>query len=84
MQYQRCKCGAIQWFGSDPPPRCAACAKCGSGPGYSPTTHREPEPHDFSSVEKLQTDQGDATITRCRYCHRTRAQIEKQAKGVVE
>lgn len=82
MQYQRCKCGAVEWFGSDPPPLCAACYKCGSGPGASPTTHREPQPHDFTSVKTIRTDQGEATITRCRYCLKTRPQIEKLAARV--
>ena len=79
MQYQRCKCGNIQWWGETP--RCASCDDCGSGPGYGPDTHREPEPHDFSSVEGIQTDQGAATITLCRYCHNTRAQIEKRRQA---
>ena len=84
MRYQRCQCGACEWFGSDPPPLCDFCNKCGSGPGSSPTTHREPLPHDFASVETIQTDQGDATITRCRYCRKTRQQIEKRAKAAAE
>lgn len=79
MQYQRCKCGAVEWLGSDPPPLCAACAHCGSGPGWSPTTHREPQPHDFTSARTIQTDQGEMTITRCRHCLKTRQQIEKFA-----
>lgn len=77
MRYQRCRCGACEWFGETR--RCDQCSKCKSGPGWSPETHREPEPHDFSRIEKVQTDQGDGTITRCRYCYQTRAEIEKRA-----
>lgn len=78
MQYYRCKCGEHEAWGSMPPARCSQCKKCNSDLSLHPDYHNEPVPHDFSSVEKLTTDQGEATITRCRYCHYTKAQIEKR------
>lgn len=69
-----CECGACEWFGSDPAPRCARCSTCGTGP-----RRREPEPHDFSATSTVETDDGPATLTRCRYCYRTRKQIERMA-----
>ena len=77
MQYYRCKCGEHTAWGSMPPNRCFKCEKCGSDLAQAPGLHRDPVPHDFTSIENIKTDQGDMTITRCRYCHRTKAQIER-------
>lgn len=79
MQYYRCKCGNREAYGSMPPYACDKCEKCGSDLSLHPDYHQEPKPHDFSAVENVQTDQGAATITRCRYCSRTREQIERAA-----
>lgn len=72
MRYAKCRCGSHEWFGSDPPARCARCTDCGTGPH-----ERVPEDHDFSATSKVDTDQGEATITRFRYCYLTRKQIER-------
>ena len=64
------------------PSRCQKCAKCGSSLAQSPSEHREPESHDFSLVETVETDQGQATITRCRYCHHTKKEIGKEESEV--
>jgi hypothetical protein len=59
-----------------PPYACSRCAECGSDLATHPDFHREPKPHDFSFIEKVRTDQGEATITCCRYCMRRRDEIE--------
>lgn len=79
MQYYRCKCGNREAHGSMPPYRCSKCSKCGSDLATHPDLHAEPVEHDFSSVETVKTDQGDATITSCKYCYRTKEQVEKEA-----
>ncbi len=77
MQYARCKCGEMEsWTSGMVPSQCARCDKCGSGYGYSPTTHVEPVPH-LMVPHKVETDDGPATLSRCRYCNHTRAQIKK-------
>lgn len=81
MQYYRCKCGASEAWGSMPPYACSKCSKCGSDLAQAPGLHGEPKDHDFSYVEKVQTDQGEMTRTRCQYCHRTRDEIERERKA---
>lgn len=108
MQYYRCKCGNSEAWGSDAPPRCSRCSKCGSDLATPPDEHSEPLPHEFEASEKTEhynaclqialdvlvgaPDRSSAAITarkiadgikvaaakheRCRYCLRTRAQIE--------
>jgi hypothetical protein len=76
MLYYRCKCGNTQAWGSMPPNRCDKCESCGSDLALDPEGHREPSPHDFSAVQEVVTDQGTATITRCRHCYRTKAELE--------
>lgn len=80
MQYYRCKCGRKEAWGSMSPPLCSRCPDCGTNLATAPDIHGEPQDHDFSLVEKVETDQGDATITRCRYCHRTRREIERSVR----
>lgn len=80
MQYWRCKCGKSQAFGSMPPDRCASCKACGSDFAQAPDRHRDPLPHDFSHTKQVETDNGPQPLTRCRYCHLTRAEIERREK----
>lgn len=80
MQYYRCKCGNCEAWGSMPPYRCSQCKECNSDLAMHPDYHQEPVPHDFSSVDTIEVDGGTATITRCRYCHNTQKQINKQEK----
>jgi len=61
-----------------PPDQCAFCPKCNTTLSTHPDFHREPTPHEFDSVQTITTDQGQATITRCRYCHLTQAEIDKR------
>jgi hypothetical protein len=76
MLYYSCECGEEYWFGSDPPPKCAKCSKCGSGFG-SDAYRPAPVPHEFTMKEVVETDEGDKTRTRCKYCYKTKAAIKK-------
>ena len=78
MLFYRCKCGKSRAFGSMPPNRCDSCSSCGSDLALGPDRHRDPESHDFTLVQEVDTDQGVATITYCRWCHLTRAEIERR------
>lgn len=80
MQCYQCKCGEIQSYGSMPPTRCASCHKCGSNLASGPHLHREPEPHSFVTFPVTGVDQAGVTKTVCRYCHKTKAQIEARSE----
>jgi len=80
MLYYRCKCGNSTAWGSMPPDRCATCDDCGSDLALGPDGHRDPTPHEFIA-RPVETDQGGATISRCRYCYLTAAEIEKRKQG---
>ncbi|MDE2103781.1 MAG: hypothetical protein KGL39_41470 [Patescibacteria group bacterium] len=84
MQYYRCKCGKQTAWGSMPPYPCDGCPDCNTTLTQHPDYHEAPEPHEFSSVQNITTDQGPATITRCRWCGKTREQIERRARGKEE
>lgn len=75
MQFYRCKCGASRSWGSMPPPLCARCGACGSDLAPGPSLHREPKPHEYL-VEQVATDAGPAPLTRCRWCMKTKAELE--------
>lgn len=77
MQYYRCKCGSRESWGSMPPSRCAHCNKCVSDLAQAPDLHQEPEPHRMHPTT-VQTDDGSATLTRCRWCGETRTKLEKR------
>lgn len=81
MQYARCKCGKSEvWSSGMPIATCRPCSTCGSVPAASANSHPEPTPHDFSSVEMVDTDEGKKPLTRCRMCHKTKSQIDKEAE----
>lgn len=72
MQYYTCKCGKMQFFGSGMLPYpCSKCSDCGTN-----CYKEEPQPHDFSFKEKVETDEGTKSLTRCNYCFKTKRQIE--------
>ncbi len=74
MRFYRCKCGEHEAWTSMGVSACAKCSKCGSNLALHPDTHVEPAPHEF--VEQMvETDSGPRPLSRCRYCHLTRAQI---------
>jgi hypothetical protein len=80
MQYGKCKCGKYEFWGSGMmPARCSPCEICGTIPAGSPTTHPDPLPHNYY-VEKVETDDGDKSLTRCRWCLKTKTEIEKSNK----
>ena len=81
MKYYSCKCGEKMAFGTDPPSRCLKCKKCGTGLSSLSGQYPEPLPHDFSAIDTIMTDQGEHTVTRCRYCFRAKWKIEEEEKG---
>lgn len=78
MQYYRCRCGKREAWGSMGPAACSGCKDCGTTLDMTPELHRTPEPHDFEA-HPVETDQGGATLSRCRHCHRKKAQLEREA-----
>ena len=80
MQYYRCKCGNAQAWGSMPPERCSGCKKCKTTLSKHPDFHQSYDPetaHDFSYVEQVETDNGTQPLTRCKYCYRSKKEINK-------
>jgi hypothetical protein len=75
MQFYRCKCGEQTAFGSMSPCRCSGCNECGTTLEIHPSLHRTPDPHDFYP-EPVETDEGVFSLSRCRYCGRTKKEIE--------
>ena len=81
MRAWQCECGKIKWFGTDNPPQCEFCEKCGTTVAGSPDCHKtERTPHEFY-VTQIDTDEGPKPLSRCRYCHRTKAQIGLQIEA---
>lgn len=76
MRYNKCKCGSFEHFGSgmNPSP-CDACKKCGTTAEGLP-----PVPHEFTFIEKVQTDEGEKKLSRCKWCYKTKSQIERMEK----
>lgn len=62
---------------------CRRCDKCGSDLAESPDTHIEPRPH-LMVPGTVHTDAGEATLTRCRWCLRTRAELEAAGEPMEE
>jgi hypothetical protein len=75
MQTYRCECGKLVSWGSMPPPRCMGCKTCGTAMTLHPDLLGPPEAHEFFEM-KVETDDGDAALTLCRWCHKTKKQIE--------
>lgn len=77
MMNYRCECGRSTAVGSMPGPKCDGCDECGTTLEIHPSLWRKPEPHQFEA-QKVETDNGEAALSRCIYCHRTKKQIEAQ------
>lgn len=78
MQYSRCKCGELQvWHSGEAMATCSPCEKCGTVPGYGPSDHPPVTDHEWVETH-VQTDEGKKTLTVCRMCHKTKAEIEQQ------
>lgn len=87
MRYYRCKCGNSTSVGSIPPYPCSKCEDCGSDLAEAPQWHSEPVPHDMHPTQ-VATDGGLVTLTRCRWCGITQAELDAKkgqtiARGVV-
>lgn len=78
MRYYRCKCGKRTAWGSMPPYPCSGCPDCGTTLDESPDSHRAPTPHEFIETP-VETDNGPQPLTRCRWCHRTKAELAQYA-----
>lgn len=75
MQHTTCKCGKYQqWSSGMAPQPCMGCKECGTIPGYPP--QKPVQPHEFVA-EDVETNEGSRQLDRCRWCHRTRAQVAK-------
>jgi hypothetical protein len=70
MRAYRCKCGEMQWFGSDGPPACLTCEVCGTACGG-----REPAPHEW--VTRYNPNTG-APYEICRWCLTKRPEAKKE------
>lgn len=77
MQYYRCKCGEATAWGSIPPPQCSFCPTCKSNLALSAGSHTDPKPHEFYP-SRVETDEGEKSVTTCRLCMRTKKEIEKE------
>lgn len=75
MKYYRCKCGSKTAYGSMPPYPCNGCIDCGTTLEMFPECLRTPEPHDFVQ-DMIDTDDGPHPKSYCRWCHRTKKQLE--------
>jgi hypothetical protein len=78
VTYDRCQCGKIEvWSSGEVVPRCSPCKACGTVPARGPSSHPDPEPHEFVARD-VATDAGPQPLSRCRWCHRTKAEIERE------
>lgn len=75
MRYYRCKCGRTESFGSMPPARCFGCKECRTRPALAGVEPWALEPHNYVT-EMVETDAGEAPLTRCRWCGRSKRFIE--------
>lgn len=76
MQYWRCKCGKWEWWTSGERPfPCDECPTCHTTAAQGPEGHGRAVPHEFIAT-KVETDEGDKTLSRCRWCMKTRAQVK--------
>jgi hypothetical protein len=69
MRFWKCKCGASEAFGSDPPAPCTKCDKCGSD-----LFGGEPKPHYY--VTKYDENSGKP-YELCNQCYQRRDRLEK-------
>ena len=78
MQYYRCKCGFMAAWTSMGVPCCSWCEKCESDLAPSSDMHNTKRiPHEMTA-HSVQIDAGHAVLSRCRWCMRTRKELEGQ------
>lgn len=70
MRHWKCKCGKVEWFGSDAPAKCSGCDACSTNAyGEEPAEHR---PTDEKTVR-------DGKTVRDRtYCSVCMKMLEKR------
>ena len=79
MQYWKCKCGKSEFYGSGMGPSpCQECPDCHTTVSQSPEGHKRAVPHEFN-VHQVETDEGMKPLSRCRWCLKTKAHIEKES-----
>jgi len=76
VRYYECPCSDTMIWGSDSPSPCDPCLKCGSVPTTDKSI-RKPIPHEFYQ-EKVETDEGEKVLSRCKYCSRTKKEVLKK------
>ena len=77
MQYLRCKCGKLEaWTSGEKLAECLGCKECGTTLNTGSNQHKAPMPHEFIDTS-VETDNGPAVLSRCKYCYRIKKQIEK-------
>ncbi len=77
MKWRTCKCGEYKTYGGMSHPACEDCEKCGTRIQLAGIVPREPEPHNWFA-EKVMTDDGEKTITRCRMCRISKVKFNAQ------
>ena len=66
MQYWRCRCGKEKYTESGfPPADCYICEDCGSTLAKSPSTHRDPQPHNFITQYDSSTGKPYQICNKC-------------------
>jgi hypothetical protein len=81
MRYYECPCGDTMAWGSDSPPPCDPCLKCGSIPTADKSI-QTPIAHEFYQ-EKVETDEGEKVLSRCKYCCRTKKKVFDKEGGPI-
>lgn len=69
MRAWKCKCGKVEWFGSDAPAKCNGCEECGHN-AYG----EEAAEHTPTTEETIRDGVTIRKRTYCRVCHE---QLEK-------
>ena len=81
MRYWACKCGKSEhWTSGMVPPPCVECGDCHTVASQDPKNHVRAIPHEFM-VGEVETDDGMKPLSMCKWCLKTRSQIEKMAKS---
>jgi hypothetical protein len=77
MRYYRCECGDITSWSSMGVLPCDGCKKCNTTLETGPKDHKVPEDHVFEPYP-VETDEGPKSLSRCKYCLRTKKELEKE------
>lgn len=81
MRYLKCKCGNAQsWSSGYNYADCDGCKKCNTTLASGPDGHKPLAEHEFVAYP-IKADQEGVTETRCKNCHKTKRNIEKENKS---